>query len=111
MLRAAADINLQNNIGEAPLHKAVFNNAIRYPLVEALITHKAHVNVKNNFGETPLHYAVHLGRKDLVTLLVSHGADIFLRGNKDNKTPYELALQWNHESIANLLKKCHGNAS
>ena len=33
MLKAAADINAQNQIGEAPLHKAVFNNAIRYPLV------------------------------------------------------------------------------
>eukprot|EP01114_Cavostelium_apophysatum_P020374 TRINITY_DN6807_c0_g1_i2.p1 TRINITY_DN6807_c0_g1~~TRINITY_DN6807_c0_g1_i2.p1 ORF type:complete len:695 (+),score=200.18 TRINITY_DN6807_c0_g1_i2:258-2342(+) len=99
------DINARNRIGEAPLHKAVFNNAIRLLLVESLLAHKANVNILTASGETPLHYAVRLGRKDLVHVLVMYGADITIKGNKDNKTPYELALQWGYEDIAGHIKK------
>ena len=41
-------------------------------------------------------------------LLIINGADLTIRGNKDNKTPFELAIQWNYDDIANLLKKCKG---
>jgi ankyrin repeat protein len=56
------DVNSKNLNGETPLHKAIFNNNIRIPMVEALIRHGADPNIHTTRGDTPLHYAVRLGR-------------------------------------------------
>ena len=63
------------------------------------------VNILTLNNETPLHYAVRLGRKDLVQILVSRGADITIRGKKDNKTALELAEDWGVIVMASHLKK------
>ncbi len=50
----------------SPLHKAIFNNAVRRLMVRLLIENGADVNLPNSSGNTALHYAVRLGRRDLV---------------------------------------------
>lgn len=57
-----------------------------------------------------MHYAARLGRKDVVQILVLGGANINARGNKDQKTAYELAVQWKFEEMAAHLKKIEGKA-
>lgn len=52
-------------------------------MVNLLVKHKADVNKQSTGGETPLHYAVHLGREDLVTILLKAGADITIKGGRD----------------------------
>lgn len=57
------------------MEKAVFNPSIRIMLVEKLLENGAEVNASSP-GGTALHYAVHLGRTDLVSLLIQGGADL-----------------------------------
>ena len=58
--------------------------------VKWLIKEFANVNAKNKKGETPLHYAVQHNDKDLISLLLEHGADRHIQ-DCDNKTPLNLA--------------------
>lgn len=39
-----------------------------------LLKHNADVNTKNNEGRTALHYATDFNHRDLVELLLAHGA-------------------------------------
>jgi len=43
--------------------------------IELLFSRGAGVNEKNKDGDTPLQWATWRGRPDLVSLLISHGAD------------------------------------
>ena len=52
LIKAGADINLQNNDGSSPLHTAAF--FCRIELVELLLKEGANKEVKNNSGATPL---------------------------------------------------------
>lgn len=47
----------------------------------ALIEHGADVNVVNDRGESVLHYAVHLGRNDLVNLILRARPKLELKVN------------------------------
>eukprot|EP00727_Mastigamoeba_balamuthi_P005715 m51a1_g1763 putative ankyrin repeat-containing protein (789) ;mRNA; r:291588-295876 len=84
-----ADVNARNNQGESALHKAVFNPRIRMMLVEMLLERGAMVNVSAQMGGTPLHYAVQLGRNDLVTILITNGADLTATDFKQ-RTPLQI---------------------
>jgi ankyrin repeat protein len=67
MIHKGANINKQNNNGETPLHKAIFNPAVRILMVKLLVRHRADVNIPNlKGGDISLHYSVRLGRRDLV---------------------------------------------
>lgn len=102
-IEKGANVNAVNNNGETPLHKAIFNNSVRILMVNLLIKAKADVNKVNSQGETALHYAVRLGREDLVSILVKAGSDINVRGLREKKTPYELAVEHNHQKMSVLL--------
>jgi ankyrin repeat protein len=126
LIKKGADLNVRNKVQEAPIHKAIFNNAIRllvvsffipffpqsislFPFkVDLLISNGADVNAKNLDDETPLHYAVRLNRKDLVQTLVVGGADLSCKGKRENKTAYEMAVKYGYNEMAQLLKKIQG---
>lgn len=72
--------------------------------MEGLIEAGAKLNLKNERGEGVLHYAVHMGRSDLVNLIVAAYPDISIKGSM-GKTPYKLALFLNNQGIARHLKK------
>jgi ankyrin repeat protein len=86
-------VHAQNNLGETPLHKAIFNNSVRLLMVNLLIKAGSNVNKGNDYGETALHYAVRLGREDLVSILLKAGADVNAAGGKEPKvTSYPLLV-------------------
>jgi ankyrin repeat protein len=58
LIKRGASVTAQNNNGETPLHKAIFNQKVRLFLVEMLLSKNASPNAPNNDGDTPLHYAI-----------------------------------------------------
>jgi len=99
-----SSLNVFNNLGETPLHKALFNQAVRIMLVQLLISFGSDVNVPTHAGDSVLHYAIIMGRKDLVKLLINSGANL-LQKNKDKKTPYELCKPQTDYRIVEILKR------
>lgn len=104
-IEKGCDVNAQNNNGETPMHKAIFNNSVRLLMVDLLLKNKANVNLLNSLGESALHYAVRLGRADLVSVLLQNGADTTVAGSKEKKTPYHLALDEGHKEMAARIRK------
>lgn len=68
-----------------------------------LIERGADLNASDRYGFTPLMRAVTGGNFDMVELLVSFGADLYVR-NKDGQTAYDLAVERGYAEIAELLK-------
>ena len=76
--------------GETPLHKVVqFGN---YRFAEALLKAGAKPNIKDTIrGNTALHYAVSRNDKAMISLLMSHGADMYI-ANDNGDTPARFVL-------------------
>ena len=83
-------INIQDPLkGNTPLMQAIeFNNSLK--LIEALLSAGAKVNIKDFIGNTALHLAATEGRKDVVEVLLAHGADKAV-ANMEGKKPTDLA--------------------
>lgn len=77
-----ADPNALTKYSETPLHKSIFNNKVRKMMLIMLLNHGANPDIKGSKeGDTPLHYAARLGRKDLITELLTKGGDITTKNN------------------------------
>jgi ankyrin repeat protein len=89
LLKHRADPNVQQNDGETPLHISSFKGDEE--MVSLLLSYKANPNIQNNlFNKTPLHYAVDYSYLPVISLLLTHGADIEIQ-DKHGKTPKEIA--------------------
>ena len=98
-----ADINIQNNIGQTPLIKAIVRNKIIK--INYFLELNADISIADNDGKTALHYAAINGYSEIVDLLVSKGADINAKDKKD-RTPAFYAVYHGNDKIAdNLFKK------
>lgn len=73
LLNAGSNIDAQNIVGDAPLHKAALNG--RALSADFLISAGANVNIRNEFAQTPLHAACVSGNIEVVQRLVQGGAD------------------------------------
>jgi ankyrin repeat protein len=83
--------NLRDDHGDSPLHVLVSLN--RKPeVVQALLAGNVDVSIRNITGQTPLYLAVQENRLALVTLLLSHGSDIFAADNS-GVTPFDYAMK------------------
>ncbi|MFC1794542.1 ankyrin repeat domain-containing protein [Planctomycetota bacterium] len=72
--------------GEA-LDRTLLHLAPNWEVAERLINEGVDVNAKDSFGMTPLHTAVQAGRKDVVKVLVAHGANINEKSNRSGCYP------------------------
>lgn len=85
----------------------ILHSAIKHMhIMKYLIDQGVDVNKKGAWGSTALHIAAYKCEKDAVELLINNGADIGVKDDKEDQTPYEWALEGDCqcEIIGNLLK-------
>jgi len=94
LLAKGLDINLKDNDGDNPLHRAIKDEQTEKALY--LVASRANVNVMNNDGWSPTMLSVNRQQVDVLTQLLAAGADVNLAG-KD---------QWNalHLSVTKIKK-------
>jgi ankyrin repeat protein len=107
-LADGVDINLKDEVGFTPLHKAVQSRSI--VMVDVLVAEGADVNAKNNYGSTPLHMAVWKHWGGAIELLIDNGGHINAKNNT-GETPLDytqdiLIDDWK-EKVISLIRK-HG---
>src|SRR5574343_840621 len=73
LLKAGADVNLQNNRGVSALHRASVNGLTE--TVELLLEYGANPNIQTNDKMTPLMEACERRYDDIVELLLDYGAN------------------------------------
>ncbi|CAM9118787.1 unnamed protein product, partial [Scytosiphon promiscuus] len=100
LLKAGSDIDAQNIVGDAPLHKAAMNGRAR--AADYLIGSGANVNIRNAFDQTPLHSACVSGNIEVVQRLVQGGADTSAQDAAED-TPFHEACRHQYESIVIYL--------
>eukprot|EP00752_Nemacystus_decipiens_P003234 g2992.t1 len=100
LVNAGSDINAQNIVGDAPLHKAALNGRARS--ADFLINAGANVNIRNEFAQTPLHAACVSGNIEVVQRLVQGGADTSAQDAAED-TPFHEACRHQYEGIVIYL--------
>lgn len=101
LLRCGVDINARSSQGATPLHKALEGG--HEDIAETLLDAGAHANLSLLYSRTLLHFAAALGQERVTAYLIRRGADPSIRDVFGNY-PFEVALQYNHESIAEMLR-------
>ena len=87
--------------GDSLLHAAVRLGELEN--VQRILEHQFDkVNEVNSLNETPLHLACALGHKQIVCLLISNGADMYIRDCYNN-APIHRAVSQGHVDIINSL--------
>jgi ankyrin repeat protein len=103
-----ADVNSRNEYGSSSL--IVASNYVgpqSLHIVRLLLDNGANPNVWTSIrGTTPLHAASYRGNLEVVRLLLEYGADVE-RKNKEDRTPFEVALEGRHHEVA-LFLSFHG---
>jgi len=103
-IRAGADVNgldtRTNPNGRRPLNWAAWQNDTA--MIRALLDAGAKINSANRTGFTPLHHAGEAGSKEAATLLITNGANLYLR-NIFEQTPEQTATASHHPEVAEIL--------
>ncbi len=96
------NVNVQNEFGQTPLHKAIWGGHIG--IIKLLLTRAdIDVNKKTDFGWTPLFFATRHNKREVIKLLLGHPhTDIHTPAN-DNETPLKVALAEENGEILTLL--------
>ncbi|XP_015765570.1 PREDICTED: receptor-interacting serine/threonine-protein kinase 4-like, partial [Acropora digitifera] len=100
LLRNNADANVQDNVGNTPLH---ISTRKRFCDISQLLVHSGcKINVRNDDGETPLHSAVGGNNVAHVNLLLRNNADANIQDNQGN-TPLGISTRDGFFNISQLL--------
>ena len=102
LLERGADVNAQDNDGDAPLHGAAQSGNVE--ILDLLLDKGADPNLKNKQGGTPLMWAAVFGHEDAARRLIQRGADPSLKDN-DGMTARDWAIKNNRASVVTLLNK------
>ncbi|XP_046554206.1 putative ankyrin repeat protein RF_0381, partial [Haliotis rubra] len=105
LLKAGADVTVQNNTGDTPLHRAAGWGSSE--CVDVLLKAGADVNVQDNTGVTPLHGAAEptgRGSTECVDVLLKVGADVNVQNNTGDTPLLQATGQGSAECVDMLLK-------
>ena len=107
LLQKGAEVNSpsHNAMRVMPLHSAIANK--RTAIVQLLLDHGADVNATQADNFTPLHEAAQNGLLDVTRWLLDRGANVSPRLSSSGNTPLALAIEHQHEAVAELLRP-HG---
>ncbi len=101
---AGADLNTRSARLFTPLHHAALNGNAE--IVRALLSAGAAVNLTIDDGRTPVHLAARNGHTAVITIL-AQTADMNIP-DRHNKTPLDMALDFNHWSAAHYVALAGG---
>lgn len=93
-------IDLQDNLGRAPLFIAVTKN--RLEIIQKLIQAKADLTIQDNRGFTSLMEAVVQNRLEILGMLIKSGVNLNTR-NLDGYTPLCMAVLSNNKNAVEIL--------
>lgn len=93
-------INTETKTKVKPLHLACYSGHSK--AVDIIIDLGGDLNAIDSFQMTPLHYAVNASNLRITKKLILYGADKTIK-NKDNRTPYEVALLSNQSNLCEIL--------
>jgi len=93
--------------GQTPLHLVASFGTNPKEIAELLLSKKADVNAKDKMGMTPLHLAAGAGNKEMVEVLLGHGADVNSDATKNKRglTPMATASELGHADVAEMLRQ------
>ena len=127
LLDNGADIKAKDELGNTPLHGAIYSMlpwstvepkdkktkafkdaaiANAMTIAKVLISRGADINARSKSANTPLHVAVDTGNIEITELLISQGAEINAK-DSHGLTPLRSALWADKHEVAEVLKK-HG---
>ena len=102
MSPSKVQIDAKNDLGNTPLHRAVYNGHLE--ICDLPIQVNSYVNTIDWDGRTALHLAVMSKRPNICELLIKHGANV---NTKDNRGQALLIYAKRNSMICELLIK-HG---
>ncbi|AYU82701.1 Ankyrin repeats (3 copies)/Ankyrin repeat/Ankyrin repeats (many copies) [Leishmania donovani] len=109
LVQLGAAVDGRGTDGETPLYISVYNH--RLDVAKYLIARKADVNAVNGpHRETALHVAARCGFADILSFLLSAGADLNMR-NARQETPLYVAAQAGRHDTVYLLLEADANAA
>lgn len=88
--KAGGPIDPLTDQQDSPLHFAAWQKNKVSCL--ALLEHGANPNLKNHRGQTPFHHAVNAGASDIISAMISHGADWDISDNLGHR-PLDLFVR------------------
>ncbi|CAH0549306.1 unnamed protein product [Brassicogethes aeneus] len=102
LINQGADVNLGSNKDKRTvLHEAAFTGNVT--MANVLVSNGADLNAQDINGYSPLMFAVDNNHTEIAEFLINQGADVNLRGSKDNRTALHVAAATGNVKMANVL--------
>lgn len=106
LIEKGANVNIKDAYGYVALIIAVDLGYAGYDIIEPLLDHGANIESRDSSGWTPLMHTVSsYGGLNTVRLLIKRGANLDAKEPNENKTAYQLALDYRNTEIATELKR------
>lgn len=105
LLKYDCDKDAYDKTGKTALHHACENeeeSVTNNEIVQLLLDNKCNINIQNNRKDTPLHIAIREKNFSIAKLLLSHGADITIK-NEKNKKALKLTSKKNRKMLKTYM--------